>query len=133
MLLNRKLKPGGTPNSNSAKTTFSVMAGFTLLAAFFAFQAREAGAAAKTGGAPAARQALAAVGNFQAGMDASQIRAGRGIFVGYCAECHVLYDPTWYAPDDWERLLGNMMGRSKLTRTQADDLRSFIRTVRGGQ
>jgi len=133
MLLNRKLKPGGTPNSNSAKITCTALAGAVLLAALFAFPASEADAAAKAGSTPAARQALSAVGNFQAGLEARQIKNGRNIFVGYCAECHVLYDPTWYAPDDWERLLSNMSGRAKLNRTQAEDLRNFIRTVRGAE
>ncbi|MBI5774733.1 MAG: hypothetical protein HZA89_13435 [Verrucomicrobia bacterium] len=127
------MKLSGTPNSHSAKITFSALAGVALLAALFAFPASEAGAAAKTGGTPAARQVLSAVGKFQAGLDARQIKNGRNIFVGYCGECHVLYDPTWYPADDWERLLGNMSGRAKLNRTQAEDLRNFIRTVRGAE
>lgn len=127
------MKMRGAPDSRAAGVVFAAIAAIALFAGLISPFINEAGAAAKPGSSPAAGQALSAIGNFQAGLDARQIKAGRSVFVGYCAECHVLFDPTWYAPEDWERLLSNMSGRAKLSRAQAEDLRSFIRTVRGTQ
>jgi len=70
------------------------------------------------------------IGKYQNGFTAQQIRSGRELFGGACAECHRQYDPATYNDTEWERTISGMRGKAKLRGSQPTDLDVFVRTVR---
>lgn len=71
-----------------------------------------------------------AVGMFQGGMKAEDLRAGREVFVSRCSECHNLHDPATYGASEWSGIIASMRGKAKLSGEQAEQLNRFLASVR---
>lgn len=49
----------------------------------------------------------------------------RQLYVRKCAACHKLYDPARYSEADWDKWLGKMQRKARLTDAQVDQLRTL--------
>lgn len=70
-----------------------------------------------------------AIGKFQGGFSANQIKDGRYTLGGACTECHKMYDPATFG-DEWDRIVGGMRGKAKLGGREFEGLEQFVRSVR---
>jgi hypothetical protein len=49
----------------------------------------------------------------------------RQLYVRKCAGCHKLYDPNRYSAEDWDKWLGKMQRKARLTDSQVEQLRAL--------
>jgi mono/diheme cytochrome c family protein len=61
------------------------------------------------------------------------IGAGRKLHVVKCAKCHKLHEPKGYSETDWQRWMGSMSRKSKLTAAQEELLRWYLDEYRAGR
>ena len=50
----------------------------------------------------------------------------RRLYISKCAKCHKFYDPAKYSDEDWEKWMGKMSKKAKLTPEQAKALSRYI-------
>ena len=56
--------------------------------------------------------------------DPNQI--ARRLYVAKCAKCHKFYDPSRYSDSEWQKWMGKMSKKSKLTPEQRELLSNYI-------
>lgn len=49
----------------------------------------------------------------------------RQLYVRKCAGCHKLYDPARYSTEAWDKWLGKMQRKSRLSDAQVEQLRTL--------
>jgi hypothetical protein len=49
----------------------------------------------------------------------------RQLYVRKCAGCHKLYDPSRYNEADWDKWLGKMQRKARLSDAQVEQLRTL--------
>jgi hypothetical protein len=60
--------------------------------------------------------------------------AARKLYLGKCAKCHKLYNPAKYSDAVWDRWMGKMSKKAKLTSPQEQLLSDYlVRTYRSPQ
>jgi len=52
--------------------------------------------------------------------------AGRKLYVTKCSKCHKLYDPRKYSDAEWEKWMGKMSKKAKLTSEQERLLSKYV-------
>ena len=58
---------------------------------------------------------------------------GRKLYVAKCAKCHKFYDPAKYSDEDWQKWMGKMSRKAKLSEYQTEILSRYIEdTFRNG-
>lgn len=62
-----------------------------------------------------------------------ELKAARKIYVGKCAKCHKLHDPSKYTDEKWDEWMGKMTKKSKLKPEQAELLARYIAAGKSGQ
>ncbi len=73
---------------------------------------------------------LAVFGSGAAELSSAETTAARKIYIGKCAKCHELYDPTAYADADWAGWLKKMGKKSKLKPEQLELVVRYTDTLR---
>jgi hypothetical protein len=89
-----------------------------LLLSFFA------AACATTGGSGLTSAQLKAQG-----VDEGAFRRGRALSVTECAECHRLYRPSEYSPEEWGPISRKMGARASLGKDQIADMELYFVTA----
>ncbi|MEI6084378.1 MAG: c-type cytochrome [Verrucomicrobiota bacterium] len=64
------------------------------------------------------------------GAEAGDLEAGKKIYTGKCARCHKLRDPNKYDEAAWDKWMGKMNKKAKLTDEQSQQLAEYIQTLR---
>jgi mono/diheme cytochrome c family protein len=95
------------------------------LLAFAGGAAGLSGCAAGKASIPTA-EALGAAGGLSGGTDVSALRRGRAILVTECANCHRLFLPAEYSPEQWGGIVQRMANRASLGEDQAADLLLYL-------
>ena len=54
---------------------------------------------------------------------------GYKLYVKKCGGCHSMYSPKYYKNDEWEKLLPEMIERSKLNSVEELQVRKYIYTM----
>jgi mono/diheme cytochrome c family protein len=62
--------------------------------------------------------------------NASQLTAGRNVFVNRCIECHTLPRIRDYDPAEWPHLVNTMAPRANLTPAEHEALIAYILAAR---
>jgi len=70
--------------------------------------------------------ALGAAGALPGGTDMDALRRGRAILVTECANCHRLFLPAEYSPEQWGGIVKRMANRASLGEDQAADLELYL-------
>jgi len=70
--------------------------------------------------------ALGAAGALPGGTDMDALRRGRAILVTECANCHRLFLPAEYSPEQWGGIVKRMANRASLGDDQAADLELYL-------
>ncbi len=65
-----------------------------------------------------------------AGLAAGQIEQGATLFVGKCARCHPLYDPTAYSHAEWQHWMAKMSWKAHLKPDQEETLTHYLEAFR---
>jgi mono/diheme cytochrome c family protein len=73
--------------------------------------------------------ALGAAGALPRGTDIDALRRGRAILVTECANCHRLFLPAEYSPEQWGGIVKRMANRASLGEDQAADLYLYLSTA----
>ena len=73
--------------------------------------------------------ALGAAGALPRGTDIDALRRGRAILVTECANCHRLFLPAEYSPEQWGGIVKRMANRASLGEDQAADLYLYLFTA----
>jgi mono/diheme cytochrome c family protein len=73
--------------------------------------------------------ALGAAGALPRGTDIDALRRGRAILVTECANCHRLFLPAEYSPEQWRGIVKRMANRASLGEDQAADLYLYLSTA----
>jgi len=70
--------------------------------------------------------ALGAAGALPRGTDMDALQRGRAILVTECANCHRLFLPAEYSPEQWRGIVKRMANRASLGEDQAADLELYL-------
>jgi mono/diheme cytochrome c family protein len=70
--------------------------------------------------------ALGAAGALPRGTDMDALQRGRAILVTECANCHRLFLPAEYSPEQWGGIVKRMANRASLGEDQAADLELYL-------
>ena len=65
-------------------------------------------------------------GALPGGTDIDALRMGRAILVTECANCHRLFLPAEYSPEQWGGIVKRMANRASLGEDQAADLELYL-------
>lgn len=74
---------------------------------------------------------LAFTGAVQAGdLSEKEVKAAQKIYVGKCAKCHKLHDPTNYNDAEWQSWMTKMKRKARLKTDQAELLSRYLELIR---
>ena len=79
--------------------------------------------------APSVTPALIDAGNAR-GLAPADIKRGREIFVGRCAECHTLQPPVGRTEAQWREVLPRMARRARLDADEARAVEAYVFSAR---
>lgn len=65
-------------------------------------------------------------------LTATELKAGRRLYVAKCARCHKFYDPAKYSETDWGTWMEKMSKKAKLKTEQKELLSRYFETFRSG-
>jgi mono/diheme cytochrome c family protein len=88
---------------------------------------------ASCGASPTPRvtpELLAAAQSDDAAVGADDLEHGRLVYIGNCASCHALPQPTSYDPPTWRKWMRSMAPKAKLEEVQARDALRYVLAVR---
>lgn len=71
-------------------------------------------------------QVLEEAGYVRVSEEQMRLRNGRAAVQTDCTNCHRLYEPSEFSPEDWIDLLPDMVARTSLSRSQANDLEAYL-------